>query len=140
MSALVSTLRSLVAMIFGGYVKLGRPFGQDAYGIVIPTDASKVGNDVSQDYLDSVKTLYLARMAEIFGGFTAMQSLGGWINHEGTLITEDVLFVLAYAESPTLEQLSQLESLARRVKYELYQDCVTVIASGAAYLVDKDHI
>ena len=134
----VSTLVSLLKLVFGSYVKLGQPFGKGAFGVIIPCDAAKIGNDVSQDYVNAVIDLYLARLADTFGGFTTLSSgFGGWTNHDGDLIKENVIVAIAFCESPTLEQVSAIDSLARRIKFELYQDCVTAIAGGNAYLVDR---
>ena len=129
---------NILKVVFGSYVSLGKPFGPGAFGLIIPVDALKIGNGVTQAYVDAVLDIYLAKLAATFGGFTTLSSgFGGWNNHEGTLIKENVIVVIAFADNATLEQVASIESLARRVRRELYQDCVTAIAYGEAFLVDK---
>lgn len=131
-------IAQIIRTIFGGYTRLGQPFGKGAFGIVLPSDALKVGNGVSQDYVDAVLDIYLTKLAEIFGGFTTLsQSTGGWVNYNGELVKESVIVALGFCEDVTEEQATQLHSLAKRVKTELYQDCVTTIVGGYAILVDK---
>lgn len=136
MNALVQTIRQIINIVFGSYVSLGQPFGKGAFAVFIPCDAVKIGHDLSQDYVDAATQLYLAKMAETFGGVTLIPSFGGWLNHEGTLITENVQIAISFAKNPTLEQVSAVATLARRIRYEFHQDCVTAVAYGEAFLVE----
>ena len=138
MSALLSTITALVKSILKDYTVLGQPFGKGAYGWVIPVDAAKIGNDITQAYVDAQIDLWLADIANHFGGFTTLTSgFGGWTNHDGALIKEDVILVLVFADNPTFDQVCYVETMGKRIRHLFYQDCVTTFIAGHAILIDK---
>lgn len=136
MASLLTTLAKIIKLAFGGYPYLGDVYGKAAFGVIVPQDATKINGDVSQDYVNAVTDLYRRDMARVFGGYTATVGTGGWIDSNGVLVDDEVLLILSYCAQPTDEQVCFIGSLARRIKSELNQDCVSAIVAGAVYLVE----
>jgi len=79
---------------------------------------------------------YGPAIADIAGGFTASQAVGGWMNVVGKLIQEPVtVFDIDLAEHDTTGRIL-LQTLAKRICQELSQDCVYLRIDGEVELVE----
>jgi hypothetical protein len=77
-------------------------------------------------------------IASIAGGFTATQSVGGWIDANGSLIVEPVTVFdcLACIETPTGQDTeTEIRKLARTIAADLHQDCVYLEIGGQVEFV-----
>ena len=87
--------------------------------IICPNTAKAPGN--------APRALYLAQRDCVlaFGGYTAAQGDGGWIDDHGTLIAEPVT-ILTIACGPTPEQWQALDAIADTVGRMACQECVYI--------------
>jgi hypothetical protein len=68
---------------------------------------------------------YGPRIANIAGGFTAVQGTGGWIDKNGVLVVEPVtVFDCDIPRSDGSGRAPALRNLAEMIKADLRQDCV----------------
>jgi hypothetical protein len=83
---------------------------------------------------------YGSLIADIAGGFTATQAVGGWKDDQGQLIVEPVtVFDIAamdrpHATFPTLVE-SDMHNLAKQIARELFQTCVYLEIDGVVEYV-----
>ena len=86
---------------------------------------------------------YGEAIADIAGGFTAMQGTGGWKDDNGTLIVESVtVFDCTMPDEPSTPYsaetgLPQFRQLAKRIARELNQDCVYLSFDGQVEYVKQ---
>lgn len=83
---------------------------------------------------------YLREIADIAGGFTATQGIGGWKDDKGNLVVEPVTIVdiaVGFQEHglSVRVQLIQLRNLAKTIARDLYQTCVFLSIDGKAEYV-----
>ena len=72
--------------------------------------------------------------ARKFGGATAVESIGGWIDSDNNLVVEPVTIVYSYSDDST--SLDWLESYAIQIKRILDQDSVAFEYNNTLYLTD----
>ena len=70
-------------------------------------------------------------LARTFGGFTAYETAGGWVNPEGELIEEDGT---TYQVAFPLEQMGLIVSLAHQAGRMAHQQAVFYVVDGVAYV------
>lgn len=70
-------------------------------------------------------------LAAKFGGFTAFETAGGWVNPEGELIEEDGT---TYQVAFPLEQMGLVVSLAHQAGRMAHQQAVFYVVDGIAYI------
>lgn len=83
------------------------------------------------EYVDRVSK----ELSEMFGGATAYNAQGNYVADSGELITESVKIVKAYAEKVTGEMAKKVISLAKWIKEEMQQECVSVEYNGKLMFV-----
>ncbi len=91
--------------------------------IYIPTesDGGIIPAATRGDILNNVKVGF----AGIFGGYTAVDGIGGYVNDAGDLVEEKVTIVYAFGEIDT-DTAESVRILARRVRRTLLQECVLI--------------
>lgn len=72
-----------------------------------------------------------------FGGFTAYEADGGWVDGDGNLIEERVTVIESYTSKPASAHLVA-ERLARSVMLLLYQDAAMYTVNNQAHFVSND--
>lgn len=84
--------------------------------------------DKSGQAVDNSVVLHNAKvqMASMFGGFSQSEITGGWVNENQQLIEERVFVVKSFCEILSAENLSEVIKLAKLIKEELNQECVSV--------------
>lgn len=93
--------------------------------ITIPTE------DNEGKSLASVHKSLKLELAATFGGFTAFETAGGWVNPEGELIEEDGT---TYQVAFPLEQMGLVVSLAHQAGRLAKQQAVFYVIDGVAYV------
>jgi hypothetical protein len=78
---------------------------------------------------------YGKAIAEIAGGFTATQAIGGWIDDNGALIVEDVTVFDCYADDELDIAKDDWRCLALLVAVELRQTSVYLSFDGKAEFI-----
>lgn len=97
--------------------------------LIVPTVNCGLGKP-----LDAIRE-YGPTIADIAGGFTATQAIGGWKDESGRLIMEPVtVFDCAIAE-PNTNHVLAFRDLAKRIAQELTQDCVYLAFDGEVEFV-----
>lgn len=70
---------------------------------------------------------YGVAIADIAGGFTATQAIGGWKDRKDDLIVEPVTVFECYVDMDVDQRFA---ILAKRIAKELHQDCVYLEIDG----------
>lgn len=84
---------------------------------------------------------YQSAIADIAGGFTASQAIGGWKDDKGTLIVEAVTVFDVQCEKPAKGEpraIGDFIRLARRIAQELSQECVYLEIDGIVDYIKAD--
>lgn len=81
--------------------------------------------------LASVHKSLKLELAIAFGGFTAYETAGGWVNPEGELIEEDGT---TYQVAFPLEHMSHIVNLAHKYGQKARQQAVFYVVDGIAYV------
>ena len=66
------------------------------------------------------------KFAELFGGFTAFDAVGGWMSPVHGLIEEPVKVVASHTDDDGLDRLADVEEFAATVAEALGQEAVTI--------------
>ena len=75
------------------------------------------------------------QFAELFGGFTSHNAVGGWVSPEHGLVEENVTVVESYTDEYGLNRLSEVKAFARRMAMALMQEAVAVEVDHSLHLV-----
>jgi hypothetical protein len=84
---------------------------------------------------------YGGEIAEIAGGFTATQAMGGWIDGSNLLVVEPVTVfdchydALGQTQAARFSVVDTFQDLARRIARELRQECVYLEIDGEVEFV-----
>ena len=97
--------------------------------IIIP----RLDNDGSDNA--AVIDATLIRMCGLFGGATAFDALGYWVNDAGRLFRDDVVVVVSAATDRDVAQAA-LVDLARSVLAATDQEAVFVSVGGDAQIIE----
>lgn len=81
------------------------------------------GTSVQDDYREHVRDYVLRRFGTLYGGASAQDGVGSWVDDAGRLIVEPNIFVWSYAE--TVDDIV-LNRIAKVVGRALQQDAVMV--------------
>lgn len=63
--------------------------------------------------------------AELFGGFTSYEALGGWMSAQG-LVEEPVTVVSSFTDDNGLDHLGEVRLLAEELAMALFQEAVAI--------------
>lgn len=74
-------------------------------------------------------------LADRFGGSTAQQAKGAWINDVGELVEEDVTLCYAYHDGSELAIDELIRAFAEGIKSALSQESVAYELDGALHLI-----
>jgi hypothetical protein len=81
---------------------------------------------------------YGSRIADIAGGFTSWQGIGGWKDSQGALIIEPVTIV--EASHGNRGEIGQWRLLAADIARDLNQDCVYLAIDGKVEYIGKGNV
>ncbi|MCJ8010834.1 DUF3574 domain-containing protein [Paenibacillus sp. KQZ6P-2] len=91
-----------------------------------------ITEEAQQKYVDQA----LAKFSEWFGGATAVDGEGAWVDKDKTLIKEKVTIVYAFAETLDKKSLDQVVAYAKQLKDNLVQSSVSLEVDGKMYFIE----
>ena len=89
--------------------------------------------DAGEHRLDMVKR----QIARAFGGFTAYDAAGGWVDDDGNLIQEPVTVVESYVTEDIPEAKDAVRNIARGVMVALCQDAAMYTLDNEAHFISR---
>lgn len=111
--------------------------------VTVPKDvnednARKCGDfGENRAWVAAVPDVVKKRMAGKFGGFTAYDAAGGWVDGDGNLIEEPVTVIESYTGDDETAPM-YARCIALEVLNMLYQDAAMYTIDGTAHFVEKD--
>ena len=64
--------------------------------------------------------------ADLFGGFTSHNAIGGWMSQEKGLVEENVIVVSSFTNASGLNRLSEVKAFASQMARAMTQEAVAV--------------
>lgn len=96
---------------------------------------STVNVNEQVDNSDYVKRT-IGELADLFGGATATQAVGGWRCANGELVIENTTIVYSFCTSEQLrEHFNDVYGICERLKAEMSQEAVTLEVNGQVKFV-----
>lgn len=92
-----------------------------------------VKNNNQGESLESLNNQTLMTIAKTFGGFTATEGRGGWVNPNGKLFDESILRVIIACDN-TPENSGKLKQIALNYKEAASQEAVYIRAFDGVVL------
>lgn len=100
--------------------------------IYIPTESN--GETIPETLRNNILNDVKVGFANTFGGYTAIDGVGGYVSDAGDLVEEQVTIVYAFGEINTATAHS-VRVLARRVQRTLVQECALITFGDAVEFV-----
>jgi hypothetical protein len=91
---------------------------------------------ITQEQHDKWVDDALTRFSNLFGGATAVDGKGAWVNEQGELVKEDVTIVYSFALKLKNSNIDEVVHYAKQIKDELNQSSVSVEVNGKMYFVE----
>jgi hypothetical protein len=83
-------------------------------------------SDTAQAVVDEALRLF----SDLFGGATALPATGGWVADNGTLVTERITIVYAFADDLSPEALETIRQFCEQMKADLMQEAIAIEVNG----------
>ncbi|MEF3305472.1 DUF3574 domain-containing protein [Paenibacillus sp. GYB003] len=78
----------------------------------------------------------LAKFSNLFGGATAIEGTGGWVDDNKRLIKEKVTIVYSFADKLDNPSLNEVVAYAKQLKQDLTQSSVSLEVDGKMYFIE----
>lgn len=91
-----------------------------------------ITEDAHEKFVDEA----LAQLSGWFGGATAVEGAGAWVDDNKKLIKEKVTIVYAFAEKLDKAAINQVVDYAKKMKKELGQSTVSLEVDGKMYFIE----
>lgn len=78
----------------------------------------------------------LTKFSTWFGGATAVDGTGAWVDDQKKLIKENVTIVYAFAEKLDKEAIDQVVAYAKQMKEDLAQSAISLEVDGSMYFIE----
>lgn len=91
-----------------------------------------ITEEAQQRFVDEA----LTNFSEWFGGATAVDGEGAWVDKDKTLIKENVTIVYAFAEKLDKKLIDQVVAYAKQLKEDLAQSSVSLEVDGKMYFIE----
>lgn len=91
-----------------------------------------ITEEAHQQFVDQALTTF----SEWFGGATAVEAAGAWVDQDNQLIKEKVTIVYSFAEELKSEDLDKVAAYAKQMKEELGQSSVSLEVDGNMYFIE----
>lgn len=91
-----------------------------------------ITEEAQQKYVDQA----LTKFSEWFGGATALDGEGAWVDKDKTLIKENVTIVYAFAETLDKKSINQVVAYAKQLKEDLAQASISLEVDGKMYFIE----
>lgn len=75
------------------------------------------------------------RFAELFGGFTSHNAIGGWMSPIHGLVEESVTVVASFTDESGLAHLGEVKAFASRLAEALFQEAVAVEVDHSLHFI-----
>jgi len=92
-----------------------------------------VNEAASQELIDGWVTAAHTFLAGLFGGATSLRALGSYIANDGTLVTENITVIYAYASKVSNSQILSILDFVHGLKTESGQESIGVEVNGTLY-------
>jgi len=92
----------------------------------------QITEEAQQKFVDQA----LAKFSEWFGGATAIDGEGAWVDKDKKLIKENVTIVYSFAETLDKKSLDQVVAYAKQLKEDLAQSSVSLEVDGKMYFIE----
>ena len=93
-------------------------------GLIIPSTVN-VNEAASPETVKKWVTCAKVQFAELFGGFTSHNAVGGWMSAQG-LVEEPVTVVASFTDDHGLSKLGQVKAFAAKMGRALSQEAVAL--------------
>ncbi len=103
-------------------------------GLIVPStlNASEAAStEIVNKWLKCAKTQF----AQLFGGFTSHNAVGGWLSPVHGLIEETVTVVASFTDDHGLQQLGKVKAFAAKMGRALSQEAVAVEVDHSLHFV-----
>lgn len=74
--------------------------------------------------------------SNMFGGATAIDGQGAWVNDDSKLVKEDVTIVYSFASKLNNKTIDEVVAYAKKVKTDLNQSSVSLEVNGKMYFIE----
>ena len=88
------------------------------------------GNVPANEMAEKWVRMTKIRMANLFGGFTIYQTVGGYMSAEHGLIEEQITVVQSFTDDEGLTKLPKVNELAMEIMTDMGQEVVSVEVDG----------
>lgn len=78
----------------------------------------------------------MTHFSTMFGGATAVDGNGAWVDDKGNLIKETVTIVYSFAQKLNNSKIDDVANYAKHIKEALHQSSVSVEVNGKMYFVE----
>jgi len=92
----------------------------------------EITEEAQQKFVDQA----LTKFSQWFGGATAVDGEGAWVDKDQKLIKENVTIVYAYAEKLDKKSLNQVVAYAKQLKEDLAQYAISLEVDGKMYFIE----
>jgi len=103
-------------------------------GIVIPSTVN-VNEAAPTEIVSKWVKCAKKQFAELFGGFTSHNAVGGWLSPEHGLIEENVTVVSSFTDDRGLNRLNEVKLFAAKMGRALSQEAVAVEVDHSLHFV-----
>lgn len=93
-------------------------------GLIIPSTVN-VNEAASSETVKKWVRCAKVQFAELFGGFTSHNAVGGWMSAQG-LVEEPVTVVASFTDDLGLKRLGQVKAFAAKMGRALSQEAVAI--------------
>ena len=94
-------------------------------GVIIPS-TTNVSEAASPETVSRWVKCAKTQFAELFGGFTSHNAVGGWMSPVHGLVEEPVTVVSSFTDDSGLNRLGEVKAFARKMARALSQEAVAV--------------
>ncbi|MBV7508712.1 DUF3574 domain-containing protein [Bacillus sp. sid0103] len=91
-----------------------------------------ISKDEHDKWVDNAMTTF----SKMFGGATAEDGKGAWVDEEDNLIKEDVTIVYSFAQKLNNSTIDDVVNYAKKIKETLHQSSVSIEVNGKMYFVE----
>lgn len=93
--------------------------------VIIPSTAN-INESAPEETINKWIKSAKIRFAELFGGFTSTNAVGGWVSPIHGLVEESVTIVSSFTDDIGLTRLGEVKAFASRLAEALSQEAVAV--------------
>jgi hypothetical protein len=103
--------------------------------IYIPStthESKPIPEEQHEEYIDNALEIF----SKMFGGATAIDGKGAWLNDQNRLVKEDVTIVYSFTSKLNNKTIDEVVAYAKKIKNELSQSSVSLEVNGKMYFIE----